>query len=83
MVNRSEVISKITQEVRDILQSAEDIDVQQNLTELGLDSLASVNLLIQLEEIFNIEFDDEDLVTDNFSSIENICNLIVEKHLLN
>lgn len=39
---------------------------------IGLDSMSSVNLIVELEAMYNIEFEDEELLTDNFSTIRNI-----------
>ena len=42
---------------------------------LGLNSLAAITLLVTIEERFNISVDDEDLLVENFSTIEQLVNL--------
>lgn len=45
--------------------------------ELGVDSLLLMEIIIDLEDIFNITFDDEKLTLDNLRTINNICKLIL------
>ena len=42
----------------------------------GMDSLLKVQLVIKIEEEFNIEFVDEDLDQRNFVSVDEICRTI-------
>jgi acyl carrier protein len=47
---------------------------------LGLmDSLAIEQLIAFLEESFDIEFDDEELVAENFATIDDVTNLVETK----
>lgn len=46
------------------------------LTAYGIDSMKSVNLIIELEEIFNIEFEDDDMLFENFSTIQKIISMV-------
>lgn len=41
-----------------------------------LDSLALLRLLVFLEEAFNVEVDDFDVIPDNFNTIDAICDYI-------
>jgi acyl carrier protein len=51
---------------------ARDVDDQADLYELGLTSFASVNVMLGLEEAFDIEFPDEVLNKGTFASVRNI-----------
>lgn len=55
-------------------------DIRQSLSDLGLDSLHFVKLVVKLEEHFCIEIDDSDLVLANFLTIESI-NKTLEKYV--
>ena len=53
-----------------------EVSLESNLKELGLDSLDVVDMLMDLEEKFGIEFDNEEMmaftvVNDIVSAIEN------------
>ncbi|MGG0646513.1 phosphopantetheine-binding protein [Bacillus mycoides] len=47
-----------------------------DLKELGLDSLASIELLLELEEMYDITFPDELLTEDTFSSGSNLWGVL-------
>ena len=53
-----------------------EIDDQADLYELGLTSHASVDVMLALEEEFDIEFPDEVLKKSTFESVHNIAHVI-------
>jgi acyl carrier protein len=67
-----EVINKYVQE--DFTETLKNED----LKELGLDSMGSIELLLELEEAFNISFPDELLTEDTFSSASKLWESINE-----
>ena len=54
----------------------EDLDVDSNLYSAGLSSHASVNVMLALEEEFDIEFPNEALAKSTFESISAIARTI-------
>lgn len=50
----------------------------KDLKELGLDSLASIELLLEIEEAYDIVFPDELLTEDTFSSGGNLWGIITD-----
>ncbi len=46
------------------------------LAELGLDSMRSINLLLELESVFGIVFPDEALTPENFATAASIRRLV-------
>lgn len=56
------------------------IVVQKGMTlsELGYDSLKNVELVVLLEEEFNIRFDDSMLSQSRFSTVDSVIELVVE-----
>jgi acyl carrier protein len=54
-------------------------DIHQNLILVGLDSMKTINLVVELEEEFDIVIDDNDLLFENFSTISRILDLISQK----
>ncbi|PFL57259.1 phosphopantetheine-binding protein [Bacillus cereus] len=65
--------------VKEILECNDELSIGDNLGELGLDSLNTVTLIVELEEQFNITFEDEELLFDNFSTLEKICTITERK----
>lgn len=57
-----------------------EIGIHDNLKESGMDSLSIVSLIVDIEEAFNIIFNDSDLDPINLKSLNDIKN-ILEKYL--
>jgi acyl carrier protein len=55
---------------------ASEVDDQADLYDLGLTSHASVDVMLALEDAFDIEFPDEVLKKSTFASIHNIAEVI-------
>lgn len=53
-----------------------EIDDQADLYDLGLTSHASVDVMLALEDAFDIEFPDEVLKKSTFASIHNIAQVV-------
>ncbi|MBI3214158.1 MAG: acyl carrier protein [Mycobacterium sp.] len=52
------------------------VDSDADLYQLGLTSHASVNVMLALEDEFDIEFPDESLKKSTFASVENITQVV-------
>ena len=53
---------------------------QENIFDSGIiDSLGFVNLIGFISQAFEIEFEPEDLIEDNFQSLEKIAEFILQK----
>ena len=56
------------------------LDTQENIFDSGIiDSLGFVNLIGFISQAFKIEFEPEDLIEDNFQSLERIAEFILQK----
>lgn len=56
--------------VEDILKETDD------LTEVGLNSLSFIKLIVEIENGFGIEFEDEDLDHSRFMTLTSLCDYI-------
>lgn len=57
-----------------------ELHQQENIFESGIiDSLGFVNLIGFISQAFEIEFDPEDLIEDNFYSLARMAQLILQK----
>ena len=70
-------------QIRDVLAThgrmaidPREVGEQADLYELGLTSHASVDVMLALEEEFDIEFPDEVLKKSTFESVHNIAQVI-------
>ena len=56
------------------------LDKQENIFNSGIiDSLGFVNLIGFISEAFEIKFEPEDLIEDNFFSLERMAQVILQK----
>lgn len=76
---KSQIIFEVTKMIKDLLKIEEEISSTTLLTNYGFDSIKSVEFVVDVEEKYNIYFEDEELLFDNFSNIESIVNLIKNK----
>ncbi len=58
------------------LKDGEELGADRHLGELGLDSMASIDLLLALEEGFGISIDDERLTENSFATLREIGRLV-------
>ncbi|MEH6989560.1 acyl carrier protein [Cytobacillus firmus] len=75
-MNKETLKSIVTEKVNEVLYlevSGEDGD---DLFEKGLDSISFIRIIVLLEDELNIEIEDDDILLENFHSINMICNLI-------
>ncbi|WKL02521.1 phosphopantetheine-binding protein [Paenibacillus amylolyticus] len=53
-----------------------DLEMTDDLKSAGLDSMKAIDLLLELEEKFEMTIPDEYMINDTFSSMGNIVNMI-------
>lgn len=68
-----EKVLKIIREINNKVPEGVDIDLLGNGY---LDSFSLANLVVELEEVFAIELNGEDIVPENFRTIKNISDMI-------
>lgn len=56
----------------------EQFDENAELIDLGLDSLNAIEIIVILENTFNISVEDEDLLIDNINTISKLITLVTK-----
>lgn len=51
----------------------------QLINEAGIDSILLIHLVVQIEAEFNIAFDDDELLLENFRTVAEITNNVTKK----
>ncbi|GKS12692.1 hypothetical protein YDYSY3_36920 [Paenibacillus chitinolyticus] len=72
-------IAQVISCVNEILQTKDPITPETDLFLLGLDSVTAVNLIVSLEGVFGITFNDDELIVENFSTVRKITGHVTEK----
>lgn len=57
----------------------ESIINETELKDISLDSLSFISLIVNLEQEFNIEFEDEELNLYDYKTVKDILELVKEK----
>lgn len=58
------------------LDQAKELLPEQDFREVGLDSLSTVRLLIDLEATFSVQFPDEHVTADTFKTAESLWRVV-------
>lgn len=59
-----------------LLEDGGSLDPEQNLGKAGLDSLATIELLVEIEETFETTIPDEEIDENTFNSLSTIARLV-------
>lgn len=76
MSTMQELIRKVLNAHGRLTVDPEGVDSGADLYDLGLTSHASVNVMLALEDEFDVEFPDESLKKSTFASIDNIERVV-------
>lgn len=69
---------KIKEIINEILDMDIDIKEDENLALYGLDSMGTMKLIVGLEQVFGIAINEDDLLLENFETINKICSIVNE-----
>ncbi|MBY7142463.1 acyl carrier protein [Virgibacillus sp. NKC19-3] len=74
-----ERIREILANVSDDSINAQNINLDENLFEAGFDSIMAIKVIVKIEELFDIQFDDTELSFENIESINSMISMIYKK----
>ncbi len=80
-ITQEEVGQKVKQFIQEnFVFNGQDIDPEKSLLGSGtIDSTGILEVISYLEQTFNLQFDDRELVSENFDSITKIQTFIMRK----
>lgn len=67
---------KVRQIIDGFHKNLENVDENDNLQRLGFDSVDFVKLVVEIENKFDIFVEDEDLLSENFDTINKITEYV-------
>lgn len=73
-MNKSEIVRKLEKICIQLI----DVKPESNeeLSLYGMDSLTLVNLIVEIENIFSITFNDDDLNPNNLKTLDSIAEIL-------
>lgn len=77
-MDRNQIRKKINAILVEIMGD-ESVLTSDNIKEMGIDSLKIVKIFVLIEQEFDIEFEDEQLLFDNYTSVDDVVLVIQEK----
>ncbi|MFF2908932.1 acyl carrier protein [Paenibacillus sp. NPDC057934] len=75
---KSKVLSIIKETLNESNIVPAAIQINDKLSDIGINSLSFIKIIVLLEEEFSIEFNDEQLDVISFESVENLCDYIIQ-----
>lgn len=77
---RNEITVKVCEILKEVLKYKDDnITEDSELIDMGIDSLRYMNIVVKLEDAYNVEFDDDFLMSDSFDRVRDIVTYLLEK----
>ncbi len=77
-MEKREIISWVKELICELLEYNENLQGEENLIELGMDSLKFVEMVLQIEEKYSIQIPDQQLNLLNLNCVNNIVKVIKE-----
>lgn len=71
MIKKEKLLKVLTE-----LSGKKGIKMTDKLESLGLDSLAMITMIINLEDAFEVEFDEKDMNPYNFETVKDVLNMV-------
>ena len=81
MERRLEVSDKIISIIKGFCALKEDITVDTYISDLSLDSLSFISIIVEIEDTFNIEFDIETLDIKTWNTVGDIIEYVMRESL--
>ncbi|ANY70211.1 hypothetical protein BBD42_29670 [Paenibacillus sp. BIHB 4019] len=83
-MNRTEwtkehIAGYVQSQIKEQLQLEEDVAPDDELASYGMDSFASMTLVVAFETNYNIVFEDEELLFENFATLQHMVDSICGK----
>lgn len=79
---KEDLLATLSPYITEIIQNNIVISLSTKFETVDIDSLKFISLIVQCEELFIIETNDEDLVINNYNTFDDFISMIL-RHLNN
>jgi acyl carrier protein len=76
LIDKECIIKVISDTINVDIVKFSEIKIDEDLRDWGLDSLKSIDVIVSLEKEFEIAIEDEDLLMENFNTVEKMIKLV-------
>ena len=81
MERRLEMSDKIISIIKEFCALKEDITIDTQISDLSLDSLSFISIIVEIENLYNIEFDIETLDIKTWNTVGDIIEYVMRGRL--
>lgn len=79
-MSKEEIFEELTNIISKIMDiQSNELTKEDNLVDLGINSIIIIKMVVEIEKVFGFEFADEDLVNNKFIRIEDLMCYISER----
>lgn len=81
MKNVTEIQKRVLEIIKENLgaQVSKEIDLSTDLSKSGIDSIASIKMIVALETEFDFEFEDEMILISKYPTIKDLVDYVESK----
>lgn len=70
------IAERILKIIKNNIDFGEEVNLKDSFADIGIDSLRTIKIIVEIEKVFGFEFDDDMLSNTAFSSIEEMVNYV-------
>ena len=79
---KEDLLTNLSPYITEIIQNDIVISLSTEFVTAGMDSINFISLIVKCEELYNIETNDEELVSNNYNTFDDFISMIL-RHLDN
>lgn len=76
---KEKIAAQIASVLRIDIEQVKNISEDENLNRIGIDSINFIEIIISLEDEYNIAFEDEELLLENLNTVNKLYKIISDK----
>ena len=79
---RDDIIKRVKEIVSEVLENSDDIanlKPEDSLLDYGITSVNYIRIIVELEQEYGIEFDDDDLSIETLKTLNDLVDYIIDR----
>ncbi len=70
---------KLIEVIKNVLEEEGDIKITDKLSDHNVNSIKFIELMVEIEDAFGVEFDDEELLSTDYLTFESFLSYILAR----
>ena len=79
---RDDIIKRVKEIVSEVLENSDDIanlKPEDSLLDYGITSINYIRIIVEIEQEYGIEFDDDDLSIETLKTLNDLVDYIIDR----